>query len=98
MFGDAFSSFFGKATDLTSSLIGREKMWRRREDESMFKTFQKHEDSLLLNPGNEVGIPKYNGSPDLKKKTEKLAEFFNARKAQALNQMTMPGINQTRNM
>lgn len=98
MFGDAFSSFFGKGTDLTSSLIGDNKMWMRRQDESMFKTFKKHEDNLLLNPGNEVGIPKYVGSPDLKKKTEKLAEFFNARKTSALQQMTMPGINQTRNM
>jgi hypothetical protein len=64
-------------------------------DARQFEAFKKQEDSLLSG-SSEVFTPKYKVRGDLAKQTEALAQIFNARKSEALQRRSSPGISQTR--
>lgn len=64
-------------------------------DARQFEAFKKQEDTLLSG-STEVFTPQYKVRGDLAKQTEALAQIFNARKSEALQRRTAPGISQTR--
>lgn len=61
-----------------------------------FTKFAAQEDNLLNTASQELFNPTYKVRGDLKKQTEALAQIFNARKSEALQRRSSPGITQTR--
>jgi hypothetical protein len=63
-----------------------------------FSKFTAQEDNLLNTASQELFNPKYKVRGDLAKQTEALAQIFNARKSEALQRRSSPGITQTRSV
>lgn len=63
-----------------------------------FTKFAAQEDNLLNTASQDLFNPKYKVRGDLAKQTEALAQIFNARKSEALQRRSSPGITQTRSV
>lgn len=69
-----------------------------KSDIQNYEKFTAQEDNLLNTASQELFNPKYKVRGDLKQQTEALAQIFNARKSEALQRRSSPGITQTRSV